>query len=139
MEKGQVSFDILLTAIALIAFLGMIAVFTSFLESNGTAGSVRAQERQILLEVSGIVANSRILADSANGSKITFLVPKILVPEKKENTGCELSFDTSKNKATISKVVGKATITEEKSMAFHQSLLYKAAPCGESIRIEKVG
>jgi len=137
MEKGQISFDLLLTAVVLLVFFGTLTTLTGFLESEERISSVRAQERQILSGIVDIATNAAVLSGGGAGSRATFLVPKIFVPRKKEKQSCTISFDVSQGRARIEAIVDGASIVEERNLFFHPRLSYTATKCGENMVIER--
>jgi len=80
MEKGQISFDLILIAIVAIVFVGSIALVAGVMGDNAKIDSIRSQERQIGNEIASVL-NSATVLTGGNSFSVTYDVPKIRTAE----------------------------------------------------------
>lgn len=131
MQKGQLSFDLLLASVIIIVFLGNLMTLSDFIAQEETERSNRAKAKSVLAQIAGITAAAKTIADAKQGSRIEFLVPKI-------GKECTLAFDTVQNQAEITVKYNSQAITERKEMFFDTTKFsYTENDCGNKIRIEK--
>ncbi len=136
--KGQISFDILLTAVVLIAVFGTMMTVNGFLEHKQKAETARMQERKIIAGISDMFAGAMLLAETEAGSKISYLAPEIFLPGEGK-TGCEIFFLPPDDNITIRANIDGKTVEESRKVIFDSALDYQENDCGSMMTISRAG
>tara|TARA_Y100000310_G_scaffold345396_1_gene464439 strand:- start:5367 stop:5780 length:414 start_codon:yes stop_codon:yes gene_type:complete len=95
MQKGQVSFDLILTVIIALIFIGGMQVLNSQMQDSQKVAAVRGQERLIGLHLFHFVANASSLSD-ADDLEINYTTRKIIVPEESLRQECTVNLENEK-------------------------------------------
>jgi hypothetical protein len=91
MKKGQVSFDIGLAIIALLIVIQGINGITLQMEDSTTEISIRAQEKQIALDLARVLSYKEAIEEKGTDNySIEYVVPKIFVKDKGYPIECEI-------------------------------------------------
>ena len=114
MNRGQISFDLILIMIVAVIFVGSIALVVGVIADNAKIDSIRSQERQIGNEIAEVLNSSTILiGDPANPEsdfKITYKIPEIRTANPADPKNCEIQI--TPDEIQITHTDSKLTITQ---------------------------
>ena len=106
MQKGQVSFDLILAVIVALIFIAGLQVVSGNLKEVNTRASVRNQEKLIAMDIYRIASSSRALQDGS--FTVEYKTPKIIVPGKDLPEACTINLSAG----TVSYDLEIGTTTE---------------------------
>ena len=90
MQKGQVSFDLILAVMVALIFIAGLQVISHSLEAVNTRAAVRSQEKLIAMEIYKIASSSRALQDGS--FTIEYKTRGIIVPGKEYLEQCTIDL-----------------------------------------------
>lgn len=89
MGRGQISFDFILAMVVALVFIGGIQLLGNELQAGQRNAAIKAQERAIALELAEVLNSKAMLKDSSQ-ARVSYEVPKLLVPNESVLQGCEI-------------------------------------------------
>ncbi|MDP6671126.1 MAG: hypothetical protein QGI60_04905 [archaeon] len=133
MQKGQVSFDLILAIIVALIFIGSIQVVNQEMDVLQKYSAVKNQEKLMALQIYGVVSTAKTLSDADNLT-INFKTKKLLVPGAQVLEECLIDFVTN----TISYTLDETDVSVDIPDYGDTSGLILPTPqitCGEVITI----
>ena len=79
MQKGQVSFDLILAIIVALIFVGGIHTLNNQMEGAQRHSAVKNQEKLMALQIHNVVSAAKTMSET-DGLIVTFQTKKLLVP-----------------------------------------------------------
>ena len=108
MRKGQISFDLILTMIVAVIFVGSIALVVGVIGDNAKIDSIRSQERQIGNEIASVLNSATVL--KGEDFKVTYAVPEIRTADPNDPSDCTIKIATDEIQITYTD--SKSIITQ---------------------------
>ena len=133
MQKGQISFDLILAITVALIFIGGIQALNQQMDGMQRHSAVKNQEKLIALQVHRLVSTAKTLSD-ADDLTVSFKTKKMLVPGEQSLGDCVIDFSTNEISYSLD---GVPVVVNIPDYGDTTGLTLPAAPinCGELITI----
>ncbi len=136
--KGQISFDLIFSLIALMVFLQFMSAFTSDLLENQNKVIVRDQAMTMAIQVKDSINACNLLQNSSTSVKPSIQTVLPLIHEIGGKSDCTVKVNESNNKKIVVNHLMKNGLNEsvELSIPEFNSTQSIEVKCGEKLSIE---
>jgi hypothetical protein len=100
MQKGQISFDLILAITVALIFIGGIQTLNQQMGGMQRHSAVKNQEKLIALQVHNVISTAKTLSD-ADDLTVSFKTKKLLVPGGQFLEECLIDLGTNKISYTL--------------------------------------
>jgi hypothetical protein len=143
MQKGQVSFDLILAIIVALIFIGGIQLLNTQMQQMQKESAVKIQERAIALNLYRAIASAHALRDGY--MEVNYKTERLIVPEESALQPCTIDLDSENiaSQATQMQITAGYSLDGDmvdwQTSSFNDSGLDVPAQlgCGDTIAITK--
>ncbi|PIN99058.1 MAG: hypothetical protein COT90_01440 [Candidatus Diapherotrites archaeon CG10_big_fil_rev_8_21_14_0_10_31_34] len=109
MKKGQISLDLMFTVIVVILLAQVFATFTQELSQSERTTGIRAQEQNILNDLTELINQTKIFDENRDSNfNINYRIPFIIDPQKRGKQDCNITLHRSNSPNTYMKISYKS-------------------------------